>query len=262
MCTISHKVKKAHSISELGIYVANATRTLKLDPILYKHLVNAYTEAISTNCIHISLFEYLSTQRSYPGVCKHSTVRKHTTLPPKVCYMQVQTTRTKNMNSLIYINTAYLNSHHARQLPSLLFCHGDQDLLRVSCLGTRLTPPKSVHAHGLGQRTVNAICWIIVEFQLQFTGIAKNLGSATPVVNMVFSDYTKQRIICYYNQRLKAPAISRRLAEEGIKASRVGVHKFLRSYQRSASIARHPGSGRKSKITDEVKKIVEEKMMR
>ena len=99
-----------------------------------------------------------------------------------------------------------------------------------------------------------------MEFQLQFTGIAKNLGFATPVVNMVFSDYAKQRIIFYYNQRLKAPAISRRLAEEGIKASRVGVHKFLRSCQSSASIARRPGSGRKSKITDEVKKIVEEKM--
>ena len=79
-------------------------------------------------------------------------------------------------------------------------------------------------------------------------------------VNMVFSDYAKQRILCYYNQRLKAPSISKCLAEEGIKASRVGVHKFLRSYQSSASIARRPGSGRRSKLTDEVRKVVEEKM--
>ena len=84
--------------------------------------------------------------------------------------------------------------------------------------------------------------------------------SAVVVVNMVFSDYTKQRILYYYTQRLKAPSISKYLADEGITASRVGVHKFIRSYQQSASIARRPGSGRKSKLTDEVKKVVEEKM--
>lgn len=77
---------------------------------------------------------------------------------------------------------------------------------------------------------------------------------------MVFSEYTKQRIVFYYHQGLKAPSISSRLREEGITASRVGVFKFLNSYRSSASIARSPGSGRNSKITDEVKKVVEEKM--
>ena len=66
-----------------------------------------------------------------------------------------------------------------------------------------------------------------MDFPVHFTGTARNLGSAILVVNMVFSDYAKQRIVFYYNQRLKTPAISRRLSEEGIKASRVGVYKFL-----------------------------------
>ena len=79
-------------------------------------------------------------------------------------------------------------------------------------------------------------------------------------VDMVFSDYTKQRIVFYYQQGLKAPSIASRLSEEGITASRVGIFKFLKSYCSSASIARRPGSGRNSKITDEVKKAVEEKM--
>jgi len=34
---------------------------------------------------------------------------------------------------------------------------------------------------------------------------------------MVFSDYTKQRIIFYYQQGLKPPKISSLLDEEGIK---------------------------------------------
>ena len=77
---------------------------------------------------------------------------------------------------------------------------------------------------------------------------------------MVFSDYTKQRIVFYYHRRLKPPSISRRLSEEGITASRVGIYKFLRKYNISASIARRQGSGRRSKITDDVKKLVDEKM--
>ena len=77
---------------------------------------------------------------------------------------------------------------------------------------------------------------------------------------MVFSDYTKQRVIFYHHRGLKPPTISSHLQEEGITASRVGIYKFLKKYNISLCIARRPGSGRRSKITDEVKRLVEEKM--
>ena len=77
---------------------------------------------------------------------------------------------------------------------------------------------------------------------------------------MVFSDYTKQRIVYYYKEGLKPPSISSRLRQEGINATRCGISRFLKKYELSSSIARHPGSGRKPKVTDEVKKLVEEKM--
>ena len=64
----------------------------------------------------------------------------------------------------------------------------------------------------------------------------------------------------YYHRRINPPTISRRLSEEGITASRVGIYKFLRKYTISASIARRQGSGRRSKLTDDVKKLVDEKM--
>ena len=77
---------------------------------------------------------------------------------------------------------------------------------------------------------------------------------------MVFSDYTKQRIVFYYNQGLKPPTISSLLDQKGIKVSRRGILKFLTNYRSSGSICRRPGSGRPSKITEDVKRLVEEKM--
>ena len=55
--------------------------------------------------------------------------------------------------------------------------------------------------------------------------------------NMVFSDYTKQRIVYHYHRGLKPPIISSCLSEEGITASRVGIHKFLKNYIASGCIA-------------------------
>ena len=79
-------------------------------------------------------------------------------------------------------------------------------------------------------------------------------------MNMVFSDYTKQRIVFYYHEGLKPPTISSRLSQEGINASKYGIYKFLKNYKLSGSIVRRPGNRRSSKITDEVKHLVEEKM--
>ena len=78
---------------------------------------------------------------------------------------------------------------------------------------------------------------------------------------MVYTDYIKQQILYHYHQnKYKAPTIAEVLREESLKVCCVGVAKFLKLYKGSSSIARKPGSGRPSKITVEVKKIVEEQM--
>ena len=78
---------------------------------------------------------------------------------------------------------------------------------------------------------------------------------------MVYTDYIKQLILYhYYNNKYNAPTIAKALREEGLKASRVGIAKFVKHHKESSSIVRKPGSGRPSKITPEMKKVVEEQM--
>ncbi len=77
---------------------------------------------------------------------------------------------------------------------------------------------------------------------------------------MVFDDYTKQRILFFFFQGSRAPAIARHLETEGIIVSRRGVAKFVKRYLTTGTIARRQGSGRKTKITDDIKRIVDEKM--
>ena len=48
--------------------------------------------------------------------------------------------------------------------------------------------------------------------------------------------------------------------KEGMTTSRSGICKFIRRYKETGSIGRRPGSGRPSKITEEIKQIVEEQM--
>lgn len=50
------------------------------------------------------------------------------------------------------------------------------------------------------------------------------------------------------------------LDEEQLNCSRVGIYKFLRTYSATGSIGRRIGSGRPSKITGEIKQIVEQQM--
>ena len=76
---------------------------------------------------------------------------------------------------------------------------------------------------------------------------------------MVFSNYTKQRIV-FLSATHRAPTIAKILEAEGIKASRRGILKFIKRYQSSGTIRRLPGSGRISKITEEIRALVEEKM--
>ena len=79
---------------------------------------------------------------------------------------------------------------------------------------------------------------------------------------MVYDDYTKQRILTLFFLRHRAPTITRCLEREGIVVSRRGVAKFLKRYLATGTILRLPGSGRKTKITDDVKRVVEEQMRR
>ena len=77
---------------------------------------------------------------------------------------------------------------------------------------------------------------------------------------MVFDDYTKQRILFFLFMGNRAPTIAKYLEDEGIVVSRRGVAKFLRHYLTTGSICRRQGSGRKTKITEDVKKVVDQQM--
>ena len=75
---------------------------------------------------------------------------------------------------------------------------------------------------------------------------------------MVFSDYKKQRVLALASQSQKAPTITKELQKENLKCSRVGVHKFLHKFEETGSMSRRVGSGRPSKVTVEIKQIVEQ----
>lgn len=68
------------------------------------------------------------------------------------------------------------------------------------------------------------------------------------------------RILYLSMQGYKPPTISRILEEEGMKASRRGIAYFLKRYTETGTIARLPGSGRPSVVTEEIKAIVEQQM--
>ena len=77
---------------------------------------------------------------------------------------------------------------------------------------------------------------------------------------MVYSSYKKERIIYLHSKGLKAPTIKKILAKEGMIASREEIHKFIERFKESGCCARRAGSGRPSKITDDIKRIVEIQM--
>ena len=77
---------------------------------------------------------------------------------------------------------------------------------------------------------------------------------------MVYSSYVKQRILFYHQQGHKAPTIARLLSEERVSCTRVGVAYFLKKFLQTGTISRRLGSGRPTKVTREVKEIVEQQM--
>ena len=79
---------------------------------------------------------------------------------------------------------------------------------------------------------------------------------------MPYTTYVKLRIIHHHLHGLRPYTITKVLEEEGIKVSRFGVHKFLLTYRETGSVQRRPGSGRLSKVTMQVKELVEEQMQK
>ena len=77
---------------------------------------------------------------------------------------------------------------------------------------------------------------------------------------MVYTTYKQQRILYYASKGLSSYRIVRVLLEEGLTTSKTGVLKFLRKYHTTGSIRRRPGSGRPTKVTPEILRIVEEQM--
>ena len=77
---------------------------------------------------------------------------------------------------------------------------------------------------------------------------------------MVYSTYKQLRILFYYFKGYWSTNIHKCLMKEGMITSRSGICKFIRRYKETGSIGRRPGSGRPSKITEEIKQIVEEQM--
>ena len=77
---------------------------------------------------------------------------------------------------------------------------------------------------------------------------------------MVYSAYTKQRILHYAKTNVKPPTIQKLLQEENIRTTRQGIRQFLKNYSARGVLDRSPGSGRCSKITREVRQIVETQM--
>ena len=77
---------------------------------------------------------------------------------------------------------------------------------------------------------------------------------------MVFSSYTKERILLFRRLGKKAPTIQKLLAKEGLVVSRVGVCKFLKRFQRTGSLLRQYGSGTSSKVNDDALALIEQEM--
>ena len=63
-----------------------------------------------------------------------------------------------------------------------------------------------------------------------------------------------------YQNGFKPPKIAKIQSEEGLPGSREEIHKFLRKFQETGCLNRHPGSGRPSKLTVEIQRLVEEQM--
>ena len=76
----------------------------------------------------------------------------------------------------------------------------------------------------------------------------------------MYSSFKQQRILFFASKRHRAPAKAKELRKENLACSRISVYMFLRKYEETGSIRRRVGSGHPTKITAEIKQIVEARM--
>ena len=124
-------------------------------------------------------------------------------------------------------------------------------LYKFPCL-KKLCGQFNVHAKVKnGERTVQRM---LKEHCREHWGEAASKELRTYIVptirKMVFSDYTKYRILRLRRQRNCASGISRLLQNEGISASRRGIPKFLLKYKQSGTIARQKTCAWSSSLHD------------
>jgi len=80
---------------------------------------------------------------------------------------------------------------------------------------------------------------------------------------MVLSLYAKQRILFHYFEgRRSSTRIKKLLEADGVYVTRVTVWKFVRRFRETRCIARKEGSGRPTKLTPEIKQLVETQMQK
>lgn len=78
---------------------------------------------------------------------------------------------------------------------------------------------------------------------------------------MVFSTYTKQRILNMYWKGYKVSAIVECLVlQDQIVVSKQGVRQFIKHYHQYGTIARKPGSGLPPKLSPTIQQLIEETM--
>ena len=80
-------------------------------------------------------------------------------------------------------------------------------------------------------------------------------------MRMVLTLYAKQWILLhYFDGTRSSTGIKKLLEADGVIVSRVTVWKFVRHFRETQCISRKEGSGRPTKITAEVKELVEMQM--
>ena len=79
---------------------------------------------------------------------------------------------------------------------------------------------------------------------------------------MPYSDYLRRRVLVHHSRGLSTRATADALSDEGLRATRQGIVKFLRRVQETGSLERQPGSGRPSSMTLQMLGHVEEQMRR
>ena len=79
---------------------------------------------------------------------------------------------------------------------------------------------------------------------------------------MVFSEYTKQRILSMEWQEYKVSAIVECLVlQDRIRVSKQGVRQFLLRYRHTGTIARKTGSGPCAILSPVIRQIIEETLL-